>query len=862
MMRVLIVLGVVAVAFAAGPIGAADCNGNEVDDAADMASGASADCNGNGVPDECDVARRWEPGERAFLGASCMFFMAWSRDTPIISADLDGDVLPDLATANCSSDSVSVFPSWGNRMYGWELLLPVGDTPIDIAAADLDGDGDLDLATADYGSNDASVLLNRGDGTFEASRPFPGSTTYTTSIAVADLSGDGRVDLALSGSESIALLRNSGGGSFAWWAAIPTWMGGQQFYPKNLEAADLDGDSDPDLIAGDREVYLWRNGGGGSFTGPSSYPLTGGNPGVCWTHTILPVDVTGDGRPDIVTADYTDGGTPSVSVLRNAGNFAFTGPTPYFFQFNDECQYATAGDLDGDGDTDLVAVGGDRVAFLENGGGGTFSGPEYMEIGYRTSVALADDIDLDGDPDLLVKRWVDESRWIEVIGNSATSFDADGNGIPDECAPPPGYLVGLHDEWTFFRGRTAPPAGWSGTAFDDSGWERGPTGIGYGDGDDLTVLDDMQGSYRAVFCRKVFDVADPAAVRSLTFRIDCDDGFVAYLNGLEVARSNMPNSPVAFDAPALSAKEPGEAETFDLSATIGSLVEGPNMLAVEVHNVSLQSSDLTFIPALLAEVAPSELPALSVTSGSAEPGSTGGVMVLLSSDEPVQAFSFGIAHDPSVAVLEAIDIAGCLAMAALNGGSGPEFFDFDLDAGTAGCGPGTAAGGTVYAVANLADPSGAIPAGSDIPVVRFLYRAAPGVVPGMVSPLAFTGCLGDFRPWSAVITIGNASRIPRISSGALTIVEGKPFLRGDSNGDGAQDISDVVTVLSYLFGDHILECGTAADANDDGNVDISDAIRLLFFLFSGPDPLPEPGAACGADPTADGLSCGRFPACP
>lgn len=83
-----------------------------------------------------------------------------------------------------------------------------------------------------------------------------------------------------------------------------------------------------------------------------------------------------------------------------------------------------------------------------------------------------------------------------------------------------------------------------------------------------------------------------------------------------------------------------------------------------------------------------------------------------------------------------------------------------------------------------------------------------------------------------------------------------PFIRGDSNGDGAVDISDPVTVLGFLFmGGAPPACDDAEDANDDGSVDISDASYILNFLFLGGPAPPEPFGAPGADPTADGLRC-------
>ncbi len=90
------------------------------------------------------------------------------------------------------------------------------------------------------------------------------------------------------------------------------------------------------------------------------------------------------------------------------------------------------------------------------------------------------------------------------------------------------------------------------------------------------------------------------------------------------------------------------------------------------------------------------------------------------------------------------------------------------------------------------------------------------------------------------------------------------FIRGDSNGDGAIDISDPIRVLSWQFADGVAPpCLKAADFNDGGGVDIADAIAALSWLFSdGFDPAP-PHPRCGADPTADSLSCALpTPDCP
>ncbi|MCA8961925.1 MAG: hypothetical protein KDC38_15475, partial [Planctomycetes bacterium] len=92
---------------------------------------------------------------------------------------------------------------------------------------------------------------------------------------------------------------------------------------------------------------------------------------------------------------------------------------------------------------------------------------------------------------------------------------------------------------------------------------------------------------------------------------------------------------------------------------------------------------------------------------------------------------------------------------------------------------------------------------------------------------------------------------------SLTLDTNCAFLRGDTNGDGAFDLSDAIRTLTVLFSiGHSLDCEDAADVNDDGVVDISDAIFTLSALFTGGALPPAPGTiTCGVDPTSDALDC-------
>jgi len=82
------------------------------------------------------------------------------------------------------------------------------------------------------------------------------------------------------------------------------------------------------------------------------------------------------------------------------------------------------------------------------------------------------------------------------------------------------------------------------------------------------------------------------------------------------------------------------------------------------------------------------------------------------------------------------------------------------------------------------------------------------------------------------------------------------FVRGDSNADGAVDISDAIASLQFLFTGGIILCEDASDSNDDGTIDIADPVALLARLFVGAAPLPAPSdISFGPDPTPDSLAC-------
>ncbi|MBI4606237.1 MAG: hypothetical protein HY721_30080 [Planctomycetes bacterium] len=169
-------------------------------------------------------------------------------------------------------------------------------------------------------------------------------------------------------------------------------------------------------------------------------------------------------------------------------------------------------------------------------------------------------------------------------------------------------IVGQGAIWRYFKGTAEPPAGWNGLGFDDSSWERGPSGFGYSsDPGELrsvrTELPDMPGGFTTLYARVAFRVGSPAALTGLLLHVEHDDGFVAYLNGQEVARANATGAPPAFSAVADGTVEPTQLD-IDLTPRRALLRAGDNVLAVQGLNAASASSDFVLVPELLEPVAP------------------------------------------------------------------------------------------------------------------------------------------------------------------------------------------------------------------------------------------------------------------
>ncbi|MEP6645830.1 MAG: lamin tail domain-containing protein [Saprospiraceae bacterium] len=224
----------------------------------------------------------------------------------------------------------------------------------------------------------------------------------------------------------------------------------------------------------------------------------------------------------------------------------------------------------------------------------------------------------------------DHPDWIEIFNSGSTVQNLKGISLSDNAEPrwtfpqdtlsagerllvfasgknrnginEPGInhwetAVNESDLWKTFIGTEAPPANWADASFDDSAWTNGHGGFGYGDDDDITQVPEGSISF---YYREKFNVADISKLDSAILSMDYDDGFIAYLNGTEIARSG--NMPPGTDYTTLTTADHeamlysgGVPETFAISRSkLNSvLVQGENVLAIELHNVEPTSSDLS-----------------------------------------------------------------------------------------------------------------------------------------------------------------------------------------------------------------------------------------------------------------------------
>ncbi len=151
------------------------------------------------------------------------------------------------------------------------------------------------------------------------------------------------------------------------------------------------------------------------------------------------------------------------------------------------------------------------------------------------------------------------------------------------------------DTWKYFIGTPELDPNWRSLSFNDDSWAEGPGGIGYSDNDDNTIIPQCT----SVFLRLTFNIIDTSLIAKALLNMDYDDAFVAYLNDVEIARAGISGTYPTYD----QAGSDHEATLYQGIAPDAfviykdklktCLLPGDNVLAIQVHNSSITSSDLT-----------------------------------------------------------------------------------------------------------------------------------------------------------------------------------------------------------------------------------------------------------------------------
>jgi hypothetical protein len=366
-----------------------------------------SDSDNDGVSDGAEVAGGTNPNSPASASIGVPFHAgrvitstADGADS-VYAADVDDDGDLDVLSASQYDGKIAWYENNGASPPVWtaHTISTAADGAHSVFAADVDGDGDMDVLSASSLDNKIAWYENNG-----ASPPSWTVRTISTaaanamSVFAADVDGDGDID-ALSASfddNKIAWYENDGASPPNWTArTITTSANGAQ----SVFAADVDGDGDIDVLSAsaiDNKIAWYENNG----ASPPTWTARTISTAAASALSVFAADVDGDGDIDALSASFLDdkiawyennGASPPVWTARTISTSAV------------EAYSVFAADVDGDGDTDVLAASYlDGTAWYENDGA---SPPVWTARTISTSVGvfsvIAADVDDDGDLDAL-----------------------------------------------------------------------------------------------------------------------------------------------------------------------------------------------------------------------------------------------------------------------------------------------------------------------------------------------------------------------------------------------------------------------------------------------------------------------------
>jgi hypothetical protein len=392
------------------------------------------DSDGDGLVDGDEAARvRTEPfGPQQVIGPA-----EFSGD--VVAVDLDGDGDRDVISASESYDKIVWYENRldeaGADFSAQQVIALAVDGVTSIFATDLDGDGDADVVSAAYRDDEIAWYenrLNEATADFGPQQVVTTATNHAWSVFAADLDGDGDPDIlsASRGDDKIAWYENrldEASGDFSHQRVITTAAES----PTSVFACDLDGDGDMDVLSTSYfyAAVSWYENRLDESTmdfGPQQVIATLNS-----AQSVFTADLDKDGDPDVlsVSSAYSDGiywnqnrlNEPSAdfSALQAIGSFPV--------------ESAGVADMDGDGDLDVLSATSGSLLWYENllsGATVGFAPYRYVaqQLEYARAVSGAD-LNGDGNPDLLAGGG--EITWYANPGTGPLDPDTDRDGLSD-----------------------------------------------------------------------------------------------------------------------------------------------------------------------------------------------------------------------------------------------------------------------------------------------------------------------------------------------------------------------------------------------------------------------------------------------
>lgn len=302
---------------------------------------AVADINADGKPDIItgvfgQILILLGNGDGTFAPAVAYSLGTNTNPVGILVVDVSGDGQPDIVVADHYTNSVRILLGNQNGTFGSVVAYTAGTSSYigGLVVADVNADGQLDVLTIDATKFAVQILLGKGGGTFETATSYStGADSWPTSLAVGDVNGDGKLDVVTANENSfdkdgaVGVLLGSSTGTFA---PVITYSTGPSSKPTSIALADVTGDGKLDIVmASNRNDYLvsvlvLKGTGDGAFQIDRFYSsglLTSISKGASG---VIIADVSGDGKPDIITANHAAG---SVGVLLNTSTYLAVQPT-------------------------------------------------------------------------------------------------------------------------------------------------------------------------------------------------------------------------------------------------------------------------------------------------------------------------------------------------------------------------------------------------------------------------------------------------------------------------------------------------------------------------------------------------------